>query len=214
MELKVGKLISNIRKNKGLTQQELANRLGVSSKTISKWECGNGLPDVSMLKKVSEILEISVEELLEGKLQNKQENKLKKSKIIKYTSMFFITIFILIIIININNLQQEKKLTKENNCIAIKTYDIKNIEQSNDENYLYITISEYQTEGIFTIKLPISLAKDLHKEKAYVFTFKTTKENINVPTDILFNNAEVINIEFTDKIGMERENKSYCNDIK
>ena len=48
---KIGKIISTIRKEKELTQQQLGDILGVSSKTISKWETGNGLPDITILKK-------------------------------------------------------------------------------------------------------------------------------------------------------------------
>ena len=57
---KIGKLIQNLRREKKLTQQELADKLGVSPKTISKWETGNGLPDISLLKKVSEIFNITI----------------------------------------------------------------------------------------------------------------------------------------------------------
>ena len=50
----------------GLTQKELAEQLGVTNKAVSKWETGGGMPDVSVLKELSQILEVSVDELLEG----------------------------------------------------------------------------------------------------------------------------------------------------
>ena len=43
-QLKIGKFIAQTRKEKGLTQRELADKLFISDKTVSKWECGNGLP--------------------------------------------------------------------------------------------------------------------------------------------------------------------------
>lgn len=66
MENRTGQFISERRKAIGLTQKELAERLGVTNKAVSKWETGGGMPDVSMLKKLSEILEVSVDELLAG----------------------------------------------------------------------------------------------------------------------------------------------------
>ena len=65
---KIGKLIKKIRKDKGLTQQDLADLLNLSHKTISKWECGKGCPDISILNELCNILGISVTELLNGEL--------------------------------------------------------------------------------------------------------------------------------------------------
>lgn len=65
-QIKIGKFISKKRKEKSLTQQELADLIGVSNKTISKWECGKGMPEVSLMLPLCEKLEISVNELLSG----------------------------------------------------------------------------------------------------------------------------------------------------
>ena len=65
-QIKTGKFIASLRKEKGFTQVSLANRLGISDKTVSKWERGAGLPDVSLMLPLCEILEISVNELLTG----------------------------------------------------------------------------------------------------------------------------------------------------
>lgn len=63
---KIGKFILEIRKQKGMTQKELAEKIGVSDKTISKWECGNSIPDISYLESLCNSLNISVNELLSG----------------------------------------------------------------------------------------------------------------------------------------------------
>ena len=63
---KIGKFIARRRKERGLLQKEIAERLGVSEKTISKWECGNGLPEVVFMEPLCEILKITVNELLAG----------------------------------------------------------------------------------------------------------------------------------------------------
>ena len=63
---KIGLFIAELRKDQELTQQQLADRLGVSNKTISKWECGNGMPDISSIIPLCEILNITVNELISG----------------------------------------------------------------------------------------------------------------------------------------------------
>ena len=70
---KVGKFISLSRKNKNLTQEQLAEKLGVSINAVSKWERGLNLPDVSLMKELCNILDITLNELFEGKkLTNKE----------------------------------------------------------------------------------------------------------------------------------------------
>ena len=63
---KVGVQISTLRKNKGLTQSELADRLGISFQAVSKWENGITLPDVSILVDLASVLETSVDHILNG----------------------------------------------------------------------------------------------------------------------------------------------------
>ena len=63
---KIGVFIQTLRKEKGLTQKELAEQVGVSDKTISKWENGNGIPDTMSLPLLCESLEVRVSELLAG----------------------------------------------------------------------------------------------------------------------------------------------------
>lgn len=65
---KVGQLILHLRKEKNMTQQQLADSLRISNKTISKWECGNGAPDVSLWEKLSSVLGADVLKLLQGEL--------------------------------------------------------------------------------------------------------------------------------------------------
>ncbi len=57
-----------LRKEKNLTQQQLADKLGISNKAISKWECGNGAPDVSLWEELSSILGADILKLLHGEL--------------------------------------------------------------------------------------------------------------------------------------------------
>ena len=66
--IRVGKLILSIRKEKNMTQKELADTLNLSDRTISKWERGIGCPDVSLLNELSKILGVNIEMILTGDL--------------------------------------------------------------------------------------------------------------------------------------------------
>ncbi len=61
-----GTTIKNLRESKGLTQLQLADIIGVSSKTISKWETAKGLPDISLVEPLSQALGVSIMELMSG----------------------------------------------------------------------------------------------------------------------------------------------------
>lgn len=76
-QVKIGKFISDERKAKGYTQKQLSELLGISDKTISKWECGNGFPEASLLLPLCNELEITVNELLTGERISQQNYKKK-----------------------------------------------------------------------------------------------------------------------------------------
>ena len=63
---KIGVFISTLRKEQGMTQQQLADAIGVSNKTISKWECGKGMPELALIVPLCHILKISINEFLSG----------------------------------------------------------------------------------------------------------------------------------------------------
>lgn len=65
---KIGQLIYQLRKEKGLTQSELAEQIGVTNKAVSKWERGNGAPDVTLWEDLSSVLGADVLKLLKGEL--------------------------------------------------------------------------------------------------------------------------------------------------
>lgn len=76
-QVKIEKFISDERKAKGYTQKQLSELLGISDKTISKWECGNGFPEASLLLPLCNELEITVNELLTGERISQQNYKKK-----------------------------------------------------------------------------------------------------------------------------------------
>ena len=68
---KIGSLICKLRKEKGLTQKQLGDKLHLSDKTISKWERGLGCPDISSLQSLADILGVNTEKILLGELNQK-----------------------------------------------------------------------------------------------------------------------------------------------
>ncbi len=111
---KIGKFISERRKSKKLTQEQLAEKLNISDRAISKWERGICLPDASIMLKLCKILDINVNELLSGEMLNEKEYNEKaeelllelkqqeeeKDKTIFYTVYFF-TFIILFLFLGI-----------------------------------------------------------------------------------------------------------------
>lgn len=74
---KIGKFIAKVRKEKKLTQKELAEKLGITDRAISKWENGKSMPDLSLLKPLCDILEITINELLSGEYIEEEKKKEK-----------------------------------------------------------------------------------------------------------------------------------------
>ena len=70
---KTGKFICENRKKQGMSQKELANKLHITDKAVSKWERGISFPDISMLIPIAEVLEISLYDLLTGGEADEQE---------------------------------------------------------------------------------------------------------------------------------------------
>ncbi|MEG0615463.1 MAG: helix-turn-helix domain-containing protein [Oscillospiraceae bacterium] len=83
--IKVGKLILNLRKEKGLTQKQLGDLMNISDKAISKWERGLGIPDVSLLHELSEILNVNIGKILMGNLDKNDIDGGNMKKIKFYT---------------------------------------------------------------------------------------------------------------------------------
>ncbi len=78
MEKTIGKRIAELRKKSGMTQAELAGKLNVTDKAVSKWERDLSCPDISLLPKIAALFSISLDELMQGasyEKQNQEENK-------------------------------------------------------------------------------------------------------------------------------------------
>ena len=81
-QIKIGKFIAECRKQKTLTQMQLAEKLGITDKAISKWERGIAMPDSSIMLEFCDILGISVNELLSGEKINMENNNQKNEQLL------------------------------------------------------------------------------------------------------------------------------------
>ena len=96
---KIGSFIKKIRKDNNLTQKELADKLGVTYQAVSKWENGLNIPDIGIIKEISKLYNIDINEILDG------EKKKKKNIFILITIVLMVLFGISIIILfkNIHN---------------------------------------------------------------------------------------------------------------
>ena len=83
-QIKIGKFIAECRKNKNLTQADLANKLNITDRAVSKWENGKSLPDFSIMFDLCKILDITINDLLSGEIiDKKEENTLLKQQVLE-----------------------------------------------------------------------------------------------------------------------------------
>ena len=81
-QIKIGKFISSQRRKNNLTQAALAEKLGITDRAVSKWECGKGLPDVSLMLDLCEIFGVTVNELLSGEKIDMENNDQKNEQLL------------------------------------------------------------------------------------------------------------------------------------
>ena len=156
-QIKIGKFIANCRKKNNLTQKQLAEKLNITDRAISKWENGKGMPDSSIMIDLCNELKISVNELLSGeKIEMEEYNKKaeenlfelnksneKKNKIINFVVIITIVLIIIsvielfFVIIQLKKVQLETTLTQAQNTyeLNIRVNDleekIKKLEENN-----------------------------------------------------------------------------------
>ena len=148
---KIGKFIAEQRKNKKLTQEQLAEKLGINNRTISRWENGINMPDASLYKKICEVLEISIEELINGEKTNKENirqsyekalittvdnNKKQERKINKLLRILALAVLVSIISIIIIIIYYNKKYPK------IDIYNMNVIESEKNELNEKLTLNQ------------------------------------------------------------------------
>lgn len=196
---KIGLFIQECRRKKKLTQAELGEKIGVTEKSISNWENGRNMPDLSLFKPLCEVLDISVSELLNGEkivkskvldksndtlintLKISDKNKKKSNKIIK-SLLFTLICFIIIFLIFIFNIKIYKEIDIYSVVVSLSDeYKLKK-HLSYSENSIKRDIYYY---GIDTTQL-CDLKDNCHELKIALNYKQTNLENIEKYLDSQF----------------------------
>lgn len=74
-QIKIGAFLKTLRREKNMTQEQLAEQLGVSSRTVSRWETGSNIPDISLLAELAEFYDVSIPELIDGERKSEIMNE-------------------------------------------------------------------------------------------------------------------------------------------
>ena len=226
---KTGKFIATCRKKKNLTQNELAELLGISKNAVSKWERGLCLMDMSLLKPLCNILNISINELLSGDLLKKDEYQIKSEenivKTIEYTNKkinhknniikIIITSFILFILSIITLFIIDIHRMKNNKPIFFSTWGFDYYPPVNlNEELIYQAIETYlinqeENNKYNNMKTFISMktylidesSEDITKVYAWIVESTYYKEN----NDIIEYGGSSIPYKFT----LKKQNNTY-----
>ena len=191
MDLKhVGNFIATLRKEKGLTQEKLGEQLGVSSKTISKWERGVNAPDISLLESLSNILGVDIKEILNGEriTKNSLSKKHRKTIIKIVVGIFLIVLLsfpILFTIFNYNTVQiydirskTDKYFVtgfimynKKRNILLIHNIDLydKNVGTEKEDKVKNIILGVHSgSKTVFSVSYDVSPGEDLQTINSYL----------------------------------------------
>ena len=80
-QIKIGEFLRELRKEKGLTQEQLAEQFNISRRSVSRWETGSNMPDVGLLIEIADFFEVDIREIIDG--QRKSENMDKEKETLK-----------------------------------------------------------------------------------------------------------------------------------
>lgn len=220
----IGKFILECRNKKGLTQTELAEKLNVTNKTISKWENGKGLPDISLLEPLCDELDITVNELLNGeKIEKKNVTKKSEETIIKtlkysnkklkrikkITNILIIILFILILlitsfyIIDLNRMSKNQEVLfstwGKNYVIEVENDKILDVIEENMINDCQETIPHLLNEKCFVSEEILSIEEIQTKnyDKLYYVYSWVLKEKYYYDKNIIRDSESSIPYKFT-----------------
>ena len=104
-QIKMGEFLKELRREKGLTQEQLAEQLNVSRRSVSRWETGNNMPDLDMLIEMADYYEVDLRELIDGERKSEKMNEEVKATVLKVAEY--------------SNSEKDVKRKKINKCFII-----------------------------------------------------------------------------------------------
>ena len=194
---KIGKFIKELRIQNNLTQQDLGDKLGISGKSISKWERGINLPDISILTDLSKIFHITTDELLNGKKLDKEKNNNYFKKLFILTIALIILLISFIIIKNYHT-YEIYHLNSDNTILEVDGYLIFNYK----EHILLINSLKYHGEIIeYTDNINIILKNNDEELINYNVTYQKdliknliNKTTLNIKTSKNYKKIDNLNL--------------------
>ena len=207
----IGKYIKKLRKENNLSQEKLADKLGVTYQAVSKWERGLNLPDMTTLKEISNLFNVNIDDIING--ENPKKIKLNNKIYIIVITVLIFLILIGIIYFSKNNTYSVNDIASTNNNFKVVGTFIK----SNNKTNLIINSVDYKGEKDNTKykKLSCDLVeiKGNFKEKVSSCksitnsTLKEYLENVDIKMDYSANNCTMFSkSKLTIEIQAELEN--------
>ena len=184
---KIGKFISELRKERNMTQQDLGDLLAINGKSVSKWERGINCPDISILKEIAKIFDISVEELLDGERKQKEiifKDDGKYFKRFLILTIFAILILAIVLVIKTHYQYNVYHIQSETSVIDIDGYIIFN---PRDEIFLINTLN-YKNEANKKANQLKLILKNNEKE---LFSYQTNNYLEKIDISILLKETTI-----------------------
>ena len=174
---RIGKLIKKIRKDNNLTQAELADKLGVTYQAVSKWENGKNIPDIAILKQISDEFNINIDDILNGedKITPKQKKTLKIWSIV--LGVLTIGLILIYVIGNKTDLLIKKVTTNNSDYEITGT-----VAKSNGKTYIYISDIVYKGDENDTIydSIKATLYEEYKGKSTKIKECEKEEENVSL----------------------------------
>jgi len=139
---KIGNFIREIRKKNNLTQKDLADKLGITYQAVSKWENGKNIPDIALLKEISKMFNVDINELLEGEVKTDKESSTRLSnKNFIWIILLLISVIVVVLVIYFNHDHGFEFKMLTSNC---DEFDIVgSMAYNKDKTSIYISSVDY-----------------------------------------------------------------------
>ena len=169
---RIGSFLKELRKEKNITQEQLAEQLNVSGRTVSRWETGNNMPDISLLVEISELYEVSIPEIINGERKSENMNKEEVKEVAKSMSDYALA--------EKEGIIKEIRNLSLVGLLALIVYYIIDISKIGLDNEIIANISMYSQTLIYVVVLliPFQATGLLNK-------IKRSDKNSNMPKSIL-----------------------------
>ena len=210
--LNIGEFITKIRKQKGMSQEDIAKALFIDKRKVSRWETGKSIPEAEIIPRLAEVLDVSIIELFACKeypqsFINQFETKIKNLKTIKKIELRKKILLIIGILLGI--FFGITAIYTFNNYGTVEVYSIKSLDKNFTIKGIYVRARDYQSFNISTLKY-IGDNRDNLNIDAYNIEYVLTKSDLKK----IFNISDFdtsLNKNITKMNLLETINKTYFN---